>query len=104
MPASKPRKREAQRGTALAIRVVPRSEKDEIAEIMEDGTIKIRITAPPIDGRANDALVRFLAQILDTKASQIEIVAGMTGRNKLVTILGMDPDLIQDRIVKLVKK
>ena len=86
------------RGVALAIRVTPRASKNEISEIQGDGTIKIRLTAPPVDGKANEALVRFLAEILDVTTSKIEIVAGLTGRNKLVSIIDLEPEIAQLRI------
>jgi uncharacterized protein (TIGR00251 family) len=91
--------RDGKRGAALAIRVIPRARKTEISEIMSDGTIKIKVTAPPVDGKANQALVDFLAKILDIPPSNIEIIAGETGRNKLVSILGMDADTAHQRIM-----
>ena len=89
-------------GSALAVRVIPRSKRAEIAEIMDDGTIKIRLTAPPVEGKANEALVKFLAGILDVPPSRIEIVAGHSGRKKLVTILDMDVSDAQALIEKCV--
>jgi uncharacterized protein (TIGR00251 family) len=87
------------RGSALAIRVTPRAKKNEVSEVMSDGTIKIRLTAPPVEGKANEALVDFLSEILDTPRSRIEIVAGHTGRDKLVSILDMDTATAQGRIL-----
>ncbi len=57
---------------------------------MGDGTVKIRLKAPPVDGKANKELIEFLSDILDVPPSRIEIVAGQTHRNKLVAIEGMD--------------
>jgi uncharacterized protein (TIGR00251 family) len=94
---------DGKRGAALAIRVTPRARKTEISEILSDGTIKIRLTAPPVDGKANQALVDFLAKILDIHSSNIEIIAGETGRNKLVSILGMDAETAQQRILSQLK-
>jgi uncharacterized protein (TIGR00251 family) len=91
--------RDGKRGAALAIRVTPRARRTEIAEIMSDGTIKIRVAAPPVEGKANQALVEFLAGILGVPRSNIEIIAGETGRNKLVSILGMDADTAHQRIM-----
>ena len=90
---------DGRRGTALAIRVVPRARKDEIADLMADGTIKIRLKAPPVDGKANQALIRFLSKVLRVPQRNIEIVAGETRRNKIVTILDLDQNTVQDRIV-----
>jgi uncharacterized protein (TIGR00251 family) len=88
------------KGAALAVRVIPRSSKNEIAEILNDGTIRIRLTAPPVDGKANEALIAFLAEVLDVPRSRLEIVAGETGRDKLVSILGMDAETAHARIIR----
>jgi uncharacterized protein (TIGR00251 family) len=86
-------------GAAITVKVIPRSSRNEVAGIQEDGTVKIRLTAPPVEGLANNALVEFLADILDIAKSKIEIIGGMTGRNKLITILDLDPETVQKRIL-----
>jgi len=91
---------DGQKGSALTIRVTPRARKNEIAEIMNDGTIRIRLTAPPVEGKANQALIKFLSKILDVPASYIEIVAGETGRDKLVSVLNMDSETAQQLILE----
>lgn len=85
-------------GSALAIRVVPGASKNEIAEIMTDGTLRIRLTAPPVEGRANVALIDFLSKVLDIPRSKIVIVAGETRRNKLVSILDLDSETLQEKL------
>ncbi len=87
-------------GAALAIRVTPRASRNEIVEILPDQTIKIRLTAPPVDGKANEALIDFLSKVLSVSRSRIEIVAGQTGRDKLVTIIDMDSSEAQELILK----
>lgn len=88
------------KGAALAIRVTPRSGKNEITGILDDGTIKVRLAAPPVDGKANAALIEFLAEILDIAPSKIEIISGAAGRDKLVSILDMDADTATEKILK----
>jgi len=88
------------KGVALAIRVTPRASKNEITEILSDGTIKIRLTAPPVEGKANSELIRFLADVLDIAPSKLEIVAGETGRDKLVSVLDLDPEMVHARILR----
>ncbi len=88
------------KGSALAIRVTPRASKNEIREILNDGTVRIRLTAPPVEGKANEALISFLADVLDVPRSKIEIVAGETGRDKLVSILGLDAETVHARILR----
>ncbi len=94
---------EGKHGAALAIRVTPRARKDEIVEILSDQTIKIRLTAPPVEGKANQALIDFLTKVLDVPRSKIEIVAGAGGRDKLVSILDLESSEAQARILKYLK-
>lgn len=92
-----------QTGAAITVRVTPRAGKNEIQEIMDDGTIKIRITSAPVDGQANDTLLEYLAKLLDVKISQLEIIAGQTGRDKLISVLGMDAESVHQRIMQEIK-
>jgi len=87
------------RGSALAVRVTPRSSRNEIVAVMNDGTIKVHITAPPVDDEANRELVKFMAEVLGVPKSKLEIVAGMTGRDKLISILDMDVQTAHQRIL-----
>jgi uncharacterized protein (TIGR00251 family) len=72
----------------LTVRIQPRASKNGIVR-MEDGSLKIRLTAPPVDGAANEALVRFLAGTFSIAQSQVEIVSGHTSRAKRVRINGV---------------
>lgn len=94
---------DGRRGAALAIRVTPRARRNEVVEILPDQTIKVRLTAPPVENKANEALVAFLAEVLGVARSRIEIIAGDTGRDKLVSILDMDSSDAQERILKQLK-
>ena len=73
--------------------------KNEVSEILDDGTIKIRLTAPPVEGKANDALIKFLATIMDVPRSSIDIIAGKTGPDKLVSIEGLESNIAQEKIL-----
>jgi uncharacterized protein (TIGR00251 family) len=90
---------DGQKGVALAVRVTPRASRNEITEILEDGTIKIHIKASPVDNAANRQLVKFLADVLEVPASHIEIVAGQTGRDKLIAVVDVRADEVQDRLM-----
>lgn len=72
----------------LSVRIQPRSSKNGINR-MEDGSLKIRLTAPPVDGAANEALIKFLSDTLSISKSQVEIVSGLTGRQKIIRVSGM---------------
>ena len=89
-----------QKGAALAIRVTPKASRNEISEVTGDGTIKVRLTEAIAEGKANTALVGFLAEVLKIPTTKIEIVAGASGRDKLVSILDLDADTVHARILE----
>jgi hypothetical protein len=68
------------------IRVIPRSSKNIITE-MPDKTLKIKLTAAPVDGEANKKLIALLADHFDVAKSKIKIVSGLTSKNKIVEII-----------------
>ena len=91
---------DGKKGAALAIRVTPRASRNEIVEILSDGTVRIRLTAPPAEGKANEALIEFLAEVLSVPRSHIEIVAGVTGRDKLVSVIDMDTEAVHQKVLQ----
>jgi len=94
---------DGKKGAALAIRVTPRASKNEIVEILSDGTVKVHLTAPPVEGKANEALIKFLAEVLDVPASRLEIVAGSTGRDKLVAVTDMSTPALHKKILQNIR-
>ncbi len=87
-------------GSALAVRITPRASRNEIHEILDDGTVKIRITAAPVDGQANAALIEFLSSVLNVPKSRLEIVAGQTGKDKIIAVEGMSSKDVQARVLQ----
>ncbi len=81
----------------VAVRVQPRSSRDGVAGLSE-GVLRVRLTAPPVENRANEALVRFLAGALGVPRGCVEIVAGDRGRNKIVRVRGIAPDELHRRL------
>jgi uncharacterized protein (TIGR00251 family) len=77
----------------LSVRVIPRAKRNAVTKI-EDGNIKVHVTAPPEDGRANEAVVETLAEWLGVKRRQIAIVTGTTSRNKIVRLTGVSQEHI----------
>jgi uncharacterized protein (TIGR00251 family) len=69
----------------LEIKVVPGAKKNQIIE--EQDKIKVYLTAPAVDGKANEALIEFLAENYKVKKYQIEIIKGLKSRNKIINIL-----------------
>ncbi len=72
----------------LSIRVQPRASREKIVGIVE-GTIKIALTAPPVEGAANGALKRLLAKLLNVSQGAIQIIQGEHARNKVIRIHGI---------------
>ena len=95
---------EGSNNTKLKIRVTPRAKRDEVYYILEDGTVKVRLTAPPVDGKANKALIEYFSVIFEIPRSRIEILSGFKSRNKLVSIQGMDSVEIYNKLNGIVKR
>lgn len=94
---------EGKGGAALAVRVTPRAGRNRVTEVLADGTVKIQLAAAPVEGEANASLVDFLSEVLDVAKSRIEIVGGLTGRDKLVSIVGLDARTLQQRILSSIQ-
>ncbi len=90
---------ESSEGITLAVKVVPRAKRDEIVGV-EGDALKVRLTAPPVEGKANEALVKFLAKKLDVRRGDIEILHGETGRHKLVRVRGLSAERLKKVIGK----
>ncbi len=90
---------DGRKGSALAVRVTPRASRNEIVELLDDGTIKVRIASSPSDQEGNDTLMEFLSEVLGVPRSRMDIVAGVTGRDKLISVVDMDAETAHQRIV-----
>ena len=76
--------------TTFLVRVQPRAKRNAV-QPAAGGGLKVYVTAPPEDGRANEAVVEVLAEWLGVKRRQVEIVSGETNRNKVVRVTGVPP-------------
>lgn len=85
------------RGLKLSLFIQPKSSKNEIIG-PHNGALKVKITAPPVEGKANEELVEFLADLLDIPKRQIEILKGETGRHKTVEIWGLTEVELRQRL------
>lgn len=83
--------KETSDGVTFKVRVQPRASKNGLAGEYEGG-IKVRLTAPPVDGEANHACLEYLAALFGVAKSKVELVSGHTGRNKLIRVLGVTAD------------
>ena len=88
----------AARTVSFPVRVQPRASKDEIAGV-HGGALKIRLQAPAVENRANEALVEFLAHLLKTPKSAVRILAGERSRTKRVEIRGVTKQQILGLLV-----
>jgi uncharacterized protein (TIGR00251 family) len=79
---------------SFAVRVQPRASKNEVAGVM-DGALKIRLQAPAVEDRANQALCAFLAELLKRPKSAVRLLAGERGRTKRVEIVGVTTQEIE---------
>lgn len=75
-------------GILLSIKLQPRASRDEIGEPLGN-ELRVKVTAPPVDAAANQALVRFLAEKLECPRGQVQLLRGQTSRHKLVKICGL---------------
>jgi uncharacterized protein (TIGR00251 family) len=80
----------------ISVRVIPRSSKNGIE--WEQGKLKVRLAAPPVDGAANEALVALLAEQLGLPKRHISIVRGATSRQKTVEITGVTPENLEQKL------
>lgn len=85
--------RDTAQGAQFALRVQPRASRNAIVGVMGDA-IKLAITAPPVDGKANEAVIEYLADLFRLPKSSIVIVSGETGRNKLIAIRGRSAEQV----------
>jgi uncharacterized protein len=79
------------------VQVVPRASKERLGPVLGE-RLKIQLTAPPVDGAANEALVALLARKLGTRRDQIQIIRGLTGRKKTVRIVGATPAALRSQL------
>ena len=89
--------KESDGGITFAVRVQPRAKKDAITGELGH-VLKISLTAPPIDGRANEACIEFLVKLLKVPRSSVTIASGQSSRNKVIRVAGVTGQYIRDRL------
>ncbi len=87
--------RKTPEGTTIEIYVQPRASRNELAGIHED-TLKVRLTAPPVEGEANKECLRFLAKVFGVPKAHLEIVQGHKSRRKTILVRGVLPEVLQN--------
>ncbi len=89
--------RDSNAGATFYVRVQPRAKRNAIVGEMRDA-LKLALTAPPVEGKANEACIAFLAELLDVPRSSITIAAGETSRNKVIRVAGLSAAEVVQRL------
>jgi len=89
--------RDTPAGAAFAVKIHPRAKKDAITGEVGDA-LKLSLTAPPVEGRANAACIEFLAKLLKVPRSSVTIASGETGRNKVIRVAGLSAEEVRGRL------
>jgi hypothetical protein len=84
-------------GVSFAVKVHPRAKKNAITGELGDA-LKVSLTTPPIDGRANEACIEFFAKLLKVPRSSVTIASGQSSRNKVIRVAGLSADQLRKRI------
>jgi uncharacterized protein (TIGR00251 family) len=84
-------------GATFAIKVHPRARKNAVTGELGDA-LKVALTAPPLDGRANDACIEFFAKTLNVSRASVSIAAGQTSRNKVIRVAGLSAEEVRTRL------
>jgi len=79
----------------LAVKLQPRASKNEIGEALGD-ELRIKVTAPPVDAAANQALIELLADTLECSRGQVELIRGHTSRHKVIKLHGLAPGVVAE--------
>jgi uncharacterized protein (TIGR00251 family) len=88
---------ESTAGVSFAVKVHPRSKRDAITGELGDA-LKVSLTAPPVEGRANQACIGFLAKILKVPRSSVSIASGQSSRNKVIRVVGLSAEEVRKRL------
>jgi uncharacterized protein len=92
---------ETSAGVTFAVKIHPRAKKNAVTGVLGDA-LKLSLTAPPIDGRANDACIEFFSDLLHVPRSSITIASGHTSRRKVIRVTGIPIELIKITLEKLI--
>ena len=95
--------KESKKGLTFDIQVNPHASRAEISGVQE-GAFKLKVTAPPVEGAANEACIRLLADELKLKKSQLEIFSGSKSRKKTVLVKNASKAELESKINKVAKK
>ena len=81
----------------FAVRLTPRGGADRVEGVSEEGVLLVRVAAPPVEGAANEALLKLIAHELDIPPRTVRVVSGATARQKLVAVSGVEVTTLTQR-------
>ena len=87
------------KGVMVTVRATPRAARNQVQGLHGEA-LKVRLQAPPVDGKANDALIRFVADILDIPHRNVLLVSGETSRQKRLLVVGVPLAVAQERLLR----
>jgi uncharacterized protein (TIGR00251 family) len=85
-------------GASFAVKVHPRAKKNAITGELGDA-LKVSLTTPPVEGRANEACIEFFAKLLKVPRSSVTIASGQSSRNKVIRVAGVNGQYVRDRLL-----
>lgn len=94
---------ESKKGVTFHILVSPNASRAEIVSV-QDGALKVKVTAPPVEGAANEACIKLMARALGLRKSQMEIFSGAKSRSKTVLVRSLDKAQLEEKMNDFLKK
>ena len=95
--------RENTKGISLAVKVQPRAQKNAVTGVVGEA-LKLGLTAPPVEGRANEAVVEFVAKLFRIPRSSVTIASGLSSRNKVIRLTGVSRPAVEQRLMEILRE
>jgi len=95
--------KESTKGITLAVKVQPRAQKNAVAGVVGEA-LKLALTAPPVEGRANEAVVEFVAELFRIPRSSVTIASGLSSRNKVIRLTGVSRPAVEQRLMAILRE
>ena len=92
--------KETSEGVTFTVKVHPRARKNAVTGVVGDA-LKLAVTAPPVEGRANQAVVEFFADLFEIPSASVTIASGETGRRKVVRVTGVSKQVIEQKLAHI---
>jgi uncharacterized protein (TIGR00251 family) len=95
--------RESTKGITLAVKIQPRAQKNAVTGVVGEA-LKLALTAPPVEGRANQAVVEFVAELFRIPRSSVTIASGLSSRNKVIRLTGVGRPEVEQRLMAILRE